>query len=98
MSTDFAMQFPGGRRMSIGGLRAMSEPPEPWRGPPYLAPPSPSLLDKTQAVVDDMEADAAAERARLERAGYSPPKGDIRHLSPLAVPERIEGTLVSLIG
>ncbi len=45
-----------------------------------------------------MEADAAAERARLERAGYSPPKGDIRHLSPLAVPERIEGTLVSLIG
>ncbi|WMW65396.1 hypothetical protein [Nitratidesulfovibrio liaohensis] len=98
MSTDFAMQFPGLRRMSPGLLRAMSAPLDPWRDPPYLTPPSPTLLDKTQIVVDDMEADAAAERQRLQRAGYSPPEGDTRHQSPLVAPERITGTLVSLIG
>ncbi len=98
MSTDFAMQLPGLRRMSLGLLRAMSAPLDPWHSPPYMVPPSPTLLDKTQTIVDDMEADAAAERQRLQRAGYSPPRGDTRRQSPLVVPERIAGTLVSLIG
>lgn len=84
--------------MSLGLLRAMSEPLDPWHNPPYMVPPAPTLLDKTQIVVDDMEADAAAERQRLQRAGYSPPRGDTRRQSPLVVPERITGTLVSLIG
>ncbi|WP_243838127.1 hypothetical protein [Nitratidesulfovibrio liaohensis] len=98
MSTDFAMQFPGLLRMSPGLLRTLSAPLDPWRDPPYLTPPSPTLLDKTQTIVDDMEADAAAERQRLQRAAYSPPRGDTRRQSPLVVPERIAGTLVSLIG
>ncbi|MDR3045547.1 MAG: hypothetical protein LBU75_15015 [Desulfovibrio sp.] len=98
MSTDFATQLPGLRRMSPGLLRSMSAPLEPWRDPPYLTPPSPTLLDKTRTIIDDMEADAAAERQRLQRAGYSPPRGDTRRQSPLVAPERIAGTLVSLIG
>ncbi|WP_231038762.1 hypothetical protein [Nitratidesulfovibrio oxamicus] len=98
MSTDFAMQLPGLRRMGPGLLRAMSAPLDPWRDPPYLTSPSPTLLDKTRIVIDDMETDAAAERQRLQRAGYSPPRGDTRRQSPLVVPERIAGTLVSLIG
>lgn len=98
MSTDFATQLPGLRRMSPGLLRAMSEPLDPWRDPPYLTPPSPTLLDKTQTVVKDMEADAAVERQRLQRAGYSPPRGDTHRQSPLVVPERLAGSLVSLIG
>ncbi len=98
MSADFATQLPGERRMNIALLRSMSEPLDPWHDPPYQTPPSPSLLDRTQAVMDDMVADAAAERERVMRAGYSPPRGDTRHQSPLVTPERIEGSLVSLIG
>ncbi|HEU6437093.1 MAG TPA: hypothetical protein VE028_06545 [Nitratidesulfovibrio sp.] len=98
MSADFATQLPGQRRMDIELLRTMSEPLDPWHDPPYKVPPSPSLLDKTQAVMDDMEADAAAQRESAMRAIHRPPRGDVRLQSPLVTPERIEGSLVSLIG
>lgn len=98
MSADFATQLPGERRMNIELLRSMSEPLDPWRDPPYQTPPSLSLLDRTQVVMDDMVADAAAERERVTRARYRPLRGDTRRQSPLATPERIAGTLVSLIG
>lgn len=98
MPTVLVTQLPGERRMDVDLLRAMSEPLDPLRDPPYVPPPSSSLLDKTQVVMDDMEADAAVERERRMRAGFRPPRGDVRRLSPLVAPERIEGSLVSLIG
>lgn len=98
MTTVLVTQLPGERRMNVDLLRAMSEPLDPWRDPPHVPPPSPSLLDKTQTVMNDMEADAAVERERRMRAAFRPPRGDVRRQSPLVTPERIEGSLVSLVG
>lgn len=98
MSTQYAMQPLDAHRANVGSLQALSDLIDQWCDAPGNMPPFISLLGKTQAIIDDTVADAAAKRRRLRRAGYSPPKGDTRHLSPLTVPERIDGTLVSLIG
>lgn len=85
-------------RVGAAQLMAMPEQRDPWRTPPYVPPPAQPLLDRANALSEDMEAKAAATRSQQMAASHSPLRVVAARQSPLVTPERLTGVLVSLTG